>query len=107
LKVELEDLNDDELNGMFEDLWVFDESKVDDENEKDEKEVKFTEELWEENNYLVLFFDNTIDWLQAQTIFDLEPVKALDSRPWYERIGLGRVIPWNKFIQKILDSENK
>lgn len=75
---------------------------------KEEKpEVEFTEELGEESNYLVLYFDNKIDWINAQSVFDLKPVKALDSKKWYERVWMGRVIDGTKFIEKILDAENK
>ena len=88
---------------LFPDLFIEPEEKV-----KEEKpEVEFTEELWEESNYLVLYFDNKIDWINAQSVFDLKPVKALDSKKGYERIGLGRVIDGTKFIEKILDAENK
>lgn len=75
---------------------------------KEEKpEVEFTEELGEESNYLVLYFDNSIDWINAQSIFDLKPVKALDSKKGYERVGVGRVIDGTKFIEKILAADNK
>jgi hypothetical protein len=88
---------------LFPDLFIEPEGKV-----KEEKpEVEFTEELGEESNYLVLYFDNKIDWINAQSVFDLKPVKALDSKKGYERVGVGRVIDGTKFIEKILDAENK
>jgi hypothetical protein len=55
-------------------------------------EVEFTEELHEASNYLVLYFDNDIDWLQALTLFELKTVKALDSREGFEKKGIGRVV---------------
>ena len=110
LKEELDllgDLNFGDLEfqpeDIFPDLFIEPEGKV-----KEEKpEVEFTEELGEESNYLVLYFDNKIDWINAQSVFDLKPVKALDSKKGYERIGLGRVIDGTKFIEKILNADNK
>ncbi len=61
-------------------------------------EVPFTEVLREEHNYIVLYFDNEVDWLQAESVFPLETVKALSSRKdgkiskSTERRGVGRVI---------------
>ena len=103
----LDDMNFGDLElskeDLFPDLFLEVEGKV-----KGEKpEVEFTEELWEESNYIVLYFDNKIDWINAQSVFDLKPVKALDSKKGYERIGLGRVIDGTKFIEKILNADNK
>ena len=39
--------------------------------EEIEGEVPFTEVLGEENNYIVLKFDNTVDWLQLESLCDL------------------------------------
>ena len=71
--------------------------------------VQFTEVLGEEHNYVVLYFDNEVDWLQAQTLLGLEPVKALPTKKdgeqslaFQKRIGVGRVINGAKAIQKIL-----
>jgi ParB-like chromosome segregation protein Spo0J len=77
------------------------------EEDEEKPEVEFTEELNEESNYLVLYFDNSIDWLQAQSVFDLKTVKALDSKAGYKKIGIGRVINGTEFIRKVLnDNEN-
>ena len=103
----LEDMNFGDLELSKEELFP-DLFKEGGEILKEEKpEVEFTEELGEESNYLVLYFDNKIDWINAQSVFDLKPVKALDSKKGYERVGLGRVIDGTKFIEKILDAENK
>lgn len=64
-------------------------------------EVEFTEELLEENNYIVLVFKNKLDWLQAQTVLGIKSVKALDSKKEWKRVGLGRVIDGVKVINKI------
>jgi len=100
LKDELEELegmftgfSDDELRSLFEEV----------EEEEEPAEVEFTEEIGEKNNYLVLFFDNELDWLQAETIFDLKTVKALDSKKNYTKKGVGRVLNGADAIKKIMD----
>ena len=61
-------------------------------------EVPFTEVLREEHNYIVLYFDNEVDWLQAESLFALETVKALSTRVDGKitesqcRKGVGRVL---------------
>lgn len=57
-----------------------------------EGDVAFSEELLEEHNYIVLYFDNSVDWLQAESLFDLKTVKALDSKKGYKKMGVGRVV---------------
>jgi len=64
-------------------------------------EVEFTEELLEAQNYIVLYFDNEIDWLQLQTLFPLKTVKALDSKEGYEKAGVGRVVRGVDFINAL------
>ena len=73
----------------------------------EEPEIKFTEELGEENNYLVLFFDDSVDWLQAQSLFGLETVDALDSKEWYRRRWVWRVINGTEFMNKLLEYYNR
>lgn len=61
-------------------------------------DVPFSEVLREEHNYIVLYFDNEVDWLQAESIFELETVKSLSSRldgkvtESSARRGVGRVL---------------
>jgi hypothetical protein len=69
-----------------------------------EPEVEFTEELHESSNYIVLYFDNDIDWLQALTLFELKTVKALDSKPGFERQGIGRVINGAEALNKLMSA---
>jgi len=69
-------------------------------NEK--PEIEFTEELFESSNYIVLKFGNDIDWLQAQSLFGLKTVKALDSKKGFEKNGVGRVIDGAAAINKIM-----
>jgi hypothetical protein len=84
--------------------WGFDEKELrifDDPEEEIIGEVEFTNELLEEHNYIVLYFENSIDWLQVQTLFNIKAVKALDSKGVYERKGVGRVVKGSDFLNKL------
>jgi len=61
-------------------------------------EVEFTEELFEEHNFIVLYFDNKIDWLNLLSLYPLKTVKSLDSKEGFERQGIGRVVKGTDFI---------
>lgn len=101
LESELADLGDFNMEEFgFESNLVEDEEDYDDEDER--PEVKFTEELGEESNYIVLKFDTDVDWLRLETLFNLPRVKALDSKKGFERIGIGRVVDGNDFIEEII-----
>lgn len=89
--MELTGFDDDEL----EKLMIEGEKFV----EKPEKE--FTEELLEEHNYVVLYFDNKMDWQTAVEKLGIETKKALDSKEGYERSGVGRVIRGADVIGRI------
>lgn len=54
--------------------------------------IKFSEEVGEAHNYVVVYFDNELDWLSAQTHFNLESVhsKRANGKPWSK--GIGRVV---------------
>jgi len=55
-------------------------------------EVEFSEYLDESQNYVVLIFDNDVDWLSAQTHFELGSVysKRANGKEWSK--GVGRVL---------------
>ena len=100
------DLLDDELSEI--DLGGFDfdfEGKK--KEEKDDGEIPFTEILEEENNYIILKFENSIDWLQLQSIFNLPTVKAYSTRTDGKitksmvRNGFGRVVNGAEFLTEI------
>ncbi len=61
-------------------------------------EVPFSEVLREEHNYIVLYFDNEVDWIQAQSLLPLETVKGYSTRkdgkikPSQMKKGVGRVV---------------
>jgi hypothetical protein len=80
----------------------------DSEEEQEEKpEVEFSEELMESHNYIVLKFDNDIDWLNAQTLFNLKTVKSLDSKPSFQHQGIGRVINGADAIHAIIGASRQ
>lgn len=71
------------------------------EEKKEKPEVEFTKELLEAHNYVVLYFENDIDWLQAQTFFDLKTVasKRTNGKEWSR--GIGRVVDGAEYIRKM------
>lgn len=77
---------------------------LEEEKEKEqEPEIKFTEELGEESNYIVLKFDTSVDWLLLESLFDLPRVHALASKAGRERKGVGRVVDGIEFIDVIVE----
>jgi ParB-like chromosome segregation protein Spo0J len=70
----------------------------------DDPEIVFTDELLEEHQYVVLYFDNTADWESAKEVLGIRTVHALDSRPGYERKGLGRVIRGAAVIKELIEA---
>ncbi len=84
-------------------LFGFDEKA---EEEEIEAEVPFTETLDESHNYIVLYFDNDIDWLQAQSLFDIKPVKEYGSKKdgstSGNRKGVGRVLNGSKALSGLV-----
>lgn len=66
-----------------------------------EGKMKFSEELGEQNNYIVLVFKNDTDFLQAETLFELESVysRRRNGKPWAK--GVGRVLSGPEAIEKI------
>ncbi|MEW6505506.1 MAG: ParB/Srx family N-terminal domain-containing protein [Chloroflexota bacterium] len=75
-----------------------------DDDDDEKPEVEFSEELLESHNYIVLKFENDIDWLNAQTFFGLKPVQSLDSRPGFYHQGVGRVIEGGAALNTILEA---
>ena len=62
-------------------------------NEKEEviePEIEITEELFESHNYIMLYFDNELDWQTAKDVFELKTVKRKNQRIGDK--GLGRVV---------------
>lgn len=82
--------------------WDLKEEK---EQEEVEADIPFAEVLNEEHNYIVLYFDNEVDWLQAESLFDLQTKKNYSTRKDGKierpRTGVGRVIRGAEAINKI------
>ena len=98
LQAELDDISDIDMA-----IFGFDPEVEDEKDTPLEPEVEFTTELLEKNNYVVLTFDNDVDWLQAQTLLGLKTVKSLDSKPNFEKKGIGRVVDGASAINKIIN----
>lgn len=64
-------------------------------------EIEFTEELLEEHNYIVLYFDNELDWQVAKEKFNIRSQAALDSKEGYERKGTGRIVKGSEILERI------
>lgn len=84
--------------------WGFDADEIfkDLEEEKEEEpEIKFSEYIGESQNYVVLTFDNDVDWLSAQTHFNLESVysKRANGKPWSK--GIGRVVNGAEYLKSM------
>lgn len=105
---------DDILNINMEDFGF--EKFIEEDDEviiEEEPEVEFSEVIGEEHNYIVLYFDNEVDWLQAESLFDIKPVKCGSTRKdkkildKMERIGIGRVLKGSEALNKILEAKNE
>jgi ParB-like chromosome segregation protein Spo0J len=94
LKIELEELarNEDWLD--FDQM--FDKDGVEEKTEK--PEVEFSDELMLEHNYIVLYFDDPMDWEVAIEKFNLKTVKSSDSAEKCQKVGIGRVVKGKDFI---------
>lgn len=89
-------------------MFGFDLEVDEEQKKKDTKaEIPFTEVLGEEHNYIVLYFDNEVDWLQIQSILDLKEVRNLSTRKDgvvrsnMHRVGIGRVLKGNVAMEKL------
>lgn len=105
--IKLRDLEMADLD--FED-FDFDIEAAEEEAEKEEKiegDVPFAEILGEENNYIVLKFKDSVDWLQLESLFELPKVKNYPTRKdgkvseGFNRRGVGRVVDGIDFLNKI------
>jgi hypothetical protein len=66
-------------------------------------EIPFSTELMEEHQYVVLYFDNTLDWNMAVTKLGITQARAPDSTDTYERAGIGRVIRGADVVKRLAD----
>lgn len=78
--------------------------------QKEVPEVEFTEVLDESHNFIVLYFDSDVDWLQAQTLLDLKPVRLMgtsrEKEPYSKETGIGRVLRGADVFNRLL-KENR
>ena len=75
---------------------------------KELPEVEFTQVLDESHNFVVLYFDNEVDWLQAQTLLGIKQVKLLSTKKGSDningqKIGVGRVLRGSDVLNRLLD----
>lgn len=76
-----------------------------------EPEVPFTEVLNEENNYIVLKFNNKIDWLNALGVFGIEKVQVYptkkngNKKSFGTRAGVGRVLDGQQALERVQGNE--
>lgn len=91
--------------------WGVEMPKIWNKEKKENAEVPFSEVLNEEHNYICLYFDNSVDWLQACTLFGLERVRSLSTREGGDnkayQIGLGRVVNGAQAIERIFNFDKK
>jgi hypothetical protein len=74
-------------------------------------EVEFTQVLSESHNYIVLYFDDEVDWLQAQTLLELKPVRLMNTVKGADNVhaketGIGRVLRGVDVFNRLL-KENR
>lgn len=74
---------------------------------EEEPEWVYTPELLEEHNYLLLYFDNEVDWQSAKEAFGVGQVHDVGARPGWDRKGVGRVIPGAVIVRRILKGEGR
>jgi len=63
-------------------------------------EVEFSKELLIQHNYVVLYFDNAMDWQVAIEKLRLKKVRDLIPRK-SQTVGIGRVIPGAPVIERL------
>ena len=104
LKAEIAELDEHDFDismlGFGDYLVEEDKSETENDEIEPEPEVKFSEFIGEENNYIVLIFNNEIDWLAAKERFNLKTVtsKRANGKPWSS--GIGRVVDGGKFLSE-------
>lgn len=104
LESELEDMSEDEKAFFGFDTFA---EEFEEDEEEEKPEVKFTESLEEKHNYIVLYFENEVDWLQAETVFGIQRVKELSTRKDGKemkkpRMGIGRVINGAEALARVV-----
>tara|TARA_R110000764_G_scaffold151310_1_gene238789 strand:+ start:155 stop:748 length:594 start_codon:yes stop_codon:yes gene_type:complete len=83
--------------------WGLEVPSIEEFTDEEETEIEFSEYLDEAHNYVVLLFDSEVDWLSAQTHFELKTVqsKRANGKPWSK--GIGRVVNGANYLKNIKD----
>jgi len=68
-------------------------------------EIPFSTELLEEHQYVVLYFDNTLDWNMAVNVLGVGREIAPDATETYQRIGVGRVLRGAEIVKRLADAQ--
>ena len=101
----------DEIMEMDMEAFGFELDVMEDVMMEVEPEVPFTEILNEENNYIVLKFNNKIDWLNALGVFGIEKVQAYptkkngNKKSFGTRAGVGRVLDGQQALERMQGNE--
>ncbi|MGL5460781.1 MAG: ParB N-terminal domain-containing protein [Cetobacterium sp.] len=90
--IELTGFKESELEELLEE-WGEEEEEV----EKEKPELEMTEELLEEHQYIVLTFDNTLDWQVATEVLGIKTVQNKTGKSK----GVGRVVKGKELIDKL------
>ena len=101
LKIEIEGIDD-----LFTGFDASDLFGDEDKQEEVEAEIPFSDELLEEHQYIVMYFDSSMDWEVAKEMFGISTVKTADSTEKYHRAGIGRVIRGNDVIEMVQRGED-
>lgn len=100
-------LLDAELFDIDFDMCLFGFDEKEEEEEEVEAEVQFAEVFDEQHNYIVLYFDSEVDWLQAKSLFDIKPVKEYSTKKSgtssLNRQGVGRVLRGADALSKLTE----
>ena len=64
-------------------------------------EIEFSDELMLEHNYVVLYFDNPMDWQVAIDRLGLKEVKSCIKTEKSQKVGIGRVVRGADVIKRI------
>ena len=84
--------------------WGFDEKEFNvmlDLPETEEPEHEISAELLEEHNYVLFYFDNSLDWNVAKDLLDIKPVVKEGYTDTYKQIGVGRVKDGKELLKRL------
>lgn len=64
-------------------------------------EIQFSKFIGESNNYIVLLFNHEIDWLQAETHFNISSKANTFQDGSVQSIGTGRIVDGAEYLRRI------